>query len=110
MTGKTLGQAWLALMSACTAANALAVPAAATEPELKAGQSAVTGDLLVQCLGDRVRVVPSNGTRGLPVRQRRGPLQSSSVDCRLADGTAVRVKSGQVSQPLPWGMCGGAPG
>lgn len=90
--------------------GALAASAASAEPALRSGQSAMTNDLMVQCLDDRVRVISSYEPHGLPVRRRRGPLESSSVDCRLADGTPVRVKSGQRGQPMPYGQCGGAPG
>jgi hypothetical protein len=91
-------------------------------PELLAGQSAITNDLLVQCLGDQVRVAPaqasvdgaspsyqSNG-RTYPVYESHGPLQSSYADCRLEDGTTVRVKSGKQFEPMAYGQCGAAPG
>ncbi len=89
--------------------------------ELRPGQSAITNDLVVQCLGDRVQVMPSNvvdrSSSNLPdsgirpsVHASRGPLQSSYGDCRLSNGTTVRVKSGQLSEPKGYGECGGAPG
>ncbi len=115
-----------ALMGGCVLAAQVTPPLAAeassARPELRPGQSAITNDLVVQCLSDRVRVVPSDAAvagnsqnpsdsrPGLPVYESRGPLQSSYADCRLGDGTTVRVKSGQISEPMAYGQCGAAPG
>jgi len=122
----TCPHAWRALVRALALATLLAAPAAPSlasvptrpDPPLQPGQSAITNDLVVQCLADRVRLSPvdssrtdaENGRRGLAVHRSGGPLGTSQADCRFSDGTTMRVKSGQRSPPMPYGQCGATPG
>jgi uncharacterized protein len=90
--------------------------------KLSVGHAAIINGVMVQCNSDKVVLTfnvddqssdqgdPDRGDPNIPPTIRgRGVLDAAHVDCHLAAGTTIRVKSGYTSQPMPYGMCGASP-
>lgn len=103
----------LAVVLAVSASRAATVPipdggyAVALAP----GEETDFNQLHLQCGRDRAAVTFGEDKAADRMGEGfgRGALETAFADCRLADGTIVRVKAGYGDPPMATGMCGGDP-
>lgn len=101
------------LTIALLAMLAARMPAAAEDNQiswaLRPGGTANFNQVDLRCDGRRATIHFSSSF-GEGEAWGRGALGVHYADCRLANGTSIRVKAGYMSPPQPWGVCGGDPG
>jgi|GEM_PF-6181318 len=98
----------LALTSVQAEATNIAITVGRYSATLGAGDETDFNQLHMVC--GRQRVMVAFGEEKAVDRQStgfgRGPREAAFADCRLADGTLVRVKAGYDGPAMPYGQCG----